>query len=474
MEYFAYLVPSDNIQLIFLVIIAGLSLGTAIWVRLTAKEKAWDNVWQNGTLDDKKDDLSAEHGSVMELADAVALPSEKFAEVLPSMLLVIGLLGTFLGVGVALNAAADVLDNKGVEPAQLLEKMMPMLGGLGALFKSSIYGIIFFFAFTLWRSKFGRVKERFNWCVKQCNDQLRLKNSFAAASTNKIVKALGDMQESLGKNIGDCIRDSLQTTLKSGFDGVQKNLIAMNSSLCETLEKTVVERFKALESEFQELVDETKRMTDKIVSVSTNITKMTKEMDSLSTSMKNEFEAVSESAEKMGAAAGNMGEAAASLTKSVDDFTPAVTNTLQNIQTQFVESINASSSVMEKAGDSIKQAVVAMAEESKKGQDKLNDTLDVFEKNIRVSLKDIKDATTAMDEVSGQQIHIMEGLKTGIEEKLSAISRANMKIDVGMKKLPESFAQTLAATLQEMRAEKQEVPSEDTKEHLDEKVNSQA
>ncbi|PBC73515.1 hypothetical protein [Fibrobacter intestinalis] len=448
MEYLYYLIPSDSIQLVFLIVIAGLSFGTAAWLLLTANEKAWEKVWQNGTFDDKMDDLSAEHGSVIELADAVALPSEKFAEVLPSMLLVIGLLGTFLGVGVALNAAADVLDNKNVEPAELLAKMMPMLGGLGALFKSSIYGIIFFFLFTLWRSKFGRNKERFNWCVKQCNNQLKLKNSFAAASTNKIVKALSDMQESLGKNLGDCIRNSLLNSLESGFGSLEKGILLMNKNLCKTLEETVVERFKALEGEFQELVDETKRMTDKIVSVSTNITKMTKEMDSLSTSMKNEFESVSESADKMGTAA-------ASLTKSVDDFTPAVTNTLNSIQTQFVESINASSSVMEQAGDSIRQAVVTMADESQKGQKKLNDTLDVFEKNIRVSLKDIKDATTTMGVVSGDQIHVMEGLKDGIEERLSSISRANLKISSEMNKLPGNIAEILAKTLNRVPSEKE-------------------
>ena len=155
LEYIQFLYPVDGIQKLFFFLIAGLSIGTAIWILIVAKEKNWEYNWLGETPEAPQDDLDVEHGSVFDLSEAIATRGEKFAAVLPSMLLVIGLLGTFLGVGFSLDTAAGILSNKGDEPMALLQKMMPMLDGMGALFKSSIYGIIFFFLFSAFRSIIG-------------------------------------------------------------------------------------------------------------------------------------------------------------------------------------------------------------------------------------------------------------------------------------------------------------------------------
>lgn len=443
MEYILYLVPSGEekyIQWIFLIVIIALCVGTAIWVKRTANSKGWEARWNNRT-EKKDDDFDVEHGSVQELSESVALPAERFADILPSMLLVIGLLGTFLGIGTALDGAAgDILNGADKAPRVLLDQMVGTLGGLGTLFKSSVYGIISFFLFTFWKSKFGTNDKRFRWCVGKCNIFLKKKRGDAQKNTADIIKTLNGMSQSIGDSLGDCIRNSLQTALENGFKGVQKNLVDMNSNLCKTLEDSVVSRFKALEHDLKLLIKDSGQSVAKMTSISNDMNGMMLSMDGLATSMKNEFTHVAKSAKLMGTAAEN-------LSKSVDAFEPSVRATLEKIQTEFVASIDKSTGVMSEAGASIRGAVTAMAQESHKSQEKINETLEKFKNDIKVILNDVKNATTAVQEISGITQESMSNLNEGIQGKLDAISRANLKIDAGMKKMPEALSESITKSL---------------------------
>lgn len=463
--YFKFFVPSHGIEWVFLVIIIALGFGTALWVWWSTRERkgrinCWEQRWTNNTVE-TGDDLKVEHGSIHELSRAVELPAEKLADVLPSMLLIIGLLGTFLGVGVALNAAADVLNDSNANPAEtmkktmdalgkakqsknLLDEMMGMLDGLGALFKSSIYGIIGFFGFTLWKNKWGSDKERFKWCVERCNKEIEIKKKAQDQNTNKIINALNKVNDSIGESIADCIQKSLQTALVKGFENVNKNLNEMNSALCLTLEKTVVDQFKSLNKEMKSQVNETKAIVQKLESLANNSEVQTSTMDSLSQTMTEQFTFVADSAKGMGAAAD-------ALAKSVDEFRPAVTGTLESIREQFIKSITDSSKVMEHAGTSILNAVNEMSKKSKEGQDKLDETLSDFNKRINGTLKDIKQTTLAMEEQGNKHIKTIQELNEDIGKKLVSISSANLNIRSGMKKLPEELSQTIKGTLQDVK-----------------------
>ena len=65
-HYIEYFFPEDGIQGVFLVIIIVLSVGTALWVKLSTKERldkksgkmlnCWEQRWINKTPTDKNDD----------------------------------------------------------------------------------------------------------------------------------------------------------------------------------------------------------------------------------------------------------------------------------------------------------------------------------------------------------------------------------------------------------------------------------
>lgn len=467
-DYFKYFVPQSGIEGVFLGIIIVLSVGTALGVWLSTRERkgrinCWEKRWTNNTVE-TDDDLKVEHGSIHELSRAVELPAEKMADVLPSMLLIIGLLGTFLGVGVALNEASKVLIDPNANSAQivenaqktvetleevtksknLLDEMMGMLDGLGALFKSSIYGIIGFFGFTFWKNRWGSDKARFKWCVARCNKEIEYKKKIQDQNTNKIINALNKVNESIGESIADCIQKSLQTALVKGFENVNKNLNEMNSSLCLTLEKTVVDQFKSLNKEMKSQVNETKAVVKKLENLANQSESQTNAMNSLSQTMTEQFTFVADSAKSMGTAAD-------ALAKSVDEFRPAVTETLESIREQFIKSITDSSVVMEHAGKSILNAVNEMSKKSKEGQDKLDETLSDFNKRINGTLKDIKQTTLAMEEQGNKHVRTIQELSEKIDEKLVSISTANLKIRSGMKELPKDLSQAINDTLQEVK-----------------------
>lgn len=456
LPYLSYLKPTDGIQTVFLVIIILLSVGTAVWVKFSTKSHkgkpcCWEIRWTNNTPTNTTDDLKAEYGSVQELSDAVALPSEKLAEVLPSMLLVVGLMGTFLGVGVALNDAADVLKDSERPPMEMLQQMVSMLDGLGALFKSSIYGIIGFFLFTLWRNKWGTDEERFKWCVIQCNKELEGKESEAERfqraqkeNTETIIAALNKVNESIGESIADCIKKSLQTALVKGFESINDKLNEVNTNLCYTLETTVVEGFKGLQRDMKKQVKETESVVKQLEDLAVQSRSQTEMMEGLSSTMKEQFAYVATSAK-------SMGKAADSLSKSVDEFTPAVTSTLNNIQTQFVESINASGKIMEDAGSSIRVAVEDMSAKTTESQAKLDSTLENFSKRINITLDDIQESTEAVKMMSGAFQNSMNELIEKIDQKLGSIGTANMNIRSAMKLLPKELAENTKATHEEMK-----------------------
>lgn len=429
LDYILFLIPTDGIQALFLLVIAGLSIGAAIWVHLSTRKKTgleWKNNWERNWEGDSKnkpiDDFNIEHGSVFELSEAIATPAEKFAGVLPSMLLVIGLLGTFLGVGFSLDAAAGILGNKGEEPMVLLQKMMPMLDGMGALFKSSIYGIIFFFLFSAWRSKFGTDGKRLKYCIEKCNELLAAKK---AEETEPIIKALNDVSKSLG--------DSLQTVLikvlNEGMRHIAGSLQMVNKSLGESMQETISKGFKSTKDDLKKVADS---------------------LSSLNEIMEKSFKSVATSAEKMGVAS-------SSLEKSIEDFTPAVQKTLGDIQDKFVASIEASGEIMENAGRDIREAVQEMSTETKNGQKELKDSLSEFKVKMTGMLAKINTMTQNIGEMSKGSVAAIEKMQVDIRERMGAISEANMRIDKTLKELPlDEIREYLGISLQNL---KQPIPS---------------
>ncbi|AUO25776.1 MAG: hypothetical protein KGL60_08605 [Pseudomonas sp.] len=200
-EIIAFLIPgNDPIQLffggLFLILIATTLIG--VWRGATSE--SWEKRWNgNGQVDD----LDVEHGSVNEISAAVASPGEKLADIMPGILLILGLLGTFLGLGIALNKASTILleANAGGGMDNAMANLMGMMEGLGTKFKTSTWGIMAFLLLKAWSARNGYEERRLRWCVgkmKAAFDFSRLAQQQERQQTQyALIEALGRIDQTL-------------------------------------------------------------------------------------------------------------------------------------------------------------------------------------------------------------------------------------------------------------------------------------
>ncbi|EOU3078464.1 hypothetical protein [Hafnia paralvei] len=177
-EFFAFILPEfDVIQMLFggtMLFLVLLTIGLLLW---QANQRFWDRKWQGDALNNGADHLDVDHGSVNEISAAVASPAEKMADIMPGILLILGLLGTFLGLGIALNKASDILidaNSAGMDNA--MSNLMGMMEGLGTKFKTSTWGIMAYLILKACAAGLGYDEKRLRWCaqqMKQVFDQSR-------------------------------------------------------------------------------------------------------------------------------------------------------------------------------------------------------------------------------------------------------------------------------------------------------------
>ncbi|CAM4045569.1 hypothetical protein PSAR109036_06105 [Psychrobacter arenosus] len=166
----------ETLSTIFVISLILLTIATVVWLLVSAKETNWEANWHGGDLDNEENNLAGEYGSVQELSEAVATKAEKVAEIMPSMLLIVGLLGTFLGLGIALNKASTVLamaDTAGMDSA--MTQLMGLMDGLGAKFKTSTWGILCFIILNLLFNTFGFQEKRLAWAIKKVRAEAKVK-----------------------------------------------------------------------------------------------------------------------------------------------------------------------------------------------------------------------------------------------------------------------------------------------------------
>ena len=242
---------SDLLSTIFIVSMVMASIGTVIWLSLSANTTQWEKNWHGENLDSINQNLDDEHGSITDLSDAVATKSEKIADIIPSMLLVFGLLGTFLGLGMALNHASNVLANistTGMDSA--MSQLLGMMDGLGAKFKTSTWGILCFITLNIIFNIKGATEKRLAWVIQKVRQEAELKkveyetkenqkHSDLINAMNHIALTTKETHITLVKNIVTLFQNH-QSTTQQNFQMHQDS----QHVLFNTMAKTLVENHK--------------------------------------------------------------------------------------------------------------------------------------------------------------------------------------------------------------------------------------
>ncbi|MFM4957439.1 hypothetical protein [Aeromonas veronii] len=241
-EIVDFLLPdfADPIQVAFMCILLVMISSTIISTQLVAKPSSWEKKWNKGTPDDDSDDLDIEHGSVTDLWHAVATAPEKVADIMPGMLLVVGLLGTFLGLGMALNHASNILGQPDAmnasSAASSMHDLLGLLQGLGTKFKTSTWGICGFVLLKI-TSELTRFDEkRLAWVINKVKKQINQRKQHSVDTEERKQQQLFDQMQHITNGVANSLTKNMALLLENNNNNYvtyERELKSVNMNIVE-------------------------------------------------------------------------------------------------------------------------------------------------------------------------------------------------------------------------------------------------
>lgn len=363
-EFFDFIFPQNELlQLSFLVLIVSMMMLTIITTHKYANAAHWEKKWNGNTPDDHQDDLDIDHGSVTDIWNAVATAPEKLAEVMPGMLLVVGLLGTFLGLGLALNHAshilgqADALSTAGA--ASSMQDLMGLLQGLGTKFKTSTWGIMGFLLLKVWSSLTRFEEKRLSWVIRKVKTELEHRKIIDLGAATAKQQALFAQIEYAASLIGE------------GFTKQMVDLKKQN----EILHKHGVHYFeKNIQAVQSDLTG---------INVATQAS--SEAMNAFVGSTKEIIQDMATASQTMADGAHQVGEAGQNLVSAVDAFSVKFTQVLNDVRTDLGMAIN---NMSEQAAHTLEQG----SKELGSATLEISKALGVLSKDVTITMNDVKNS----------------------------------------------------------------------------------
>lgn len=467
-EVIDFLKPQDVFQLGFLTVILILTVGTMYVTHTAANPKKWERKWNRGTPDDTSDDLDIEHGSVTDLCNAVATWPEKLAGIMPGMLLVFGLLGTFLGLGIALNAASNILGSNNAMSASgaagSMSDLLQLLNGLGTKFKTSTWGIIGFISLTIFNNVHGFDEKRLGWVIEKVKNDLDSKKilekeaakekesslfmQISKASefivsgislelvkliqiekaihqaamrnlTESVVKISNDLalEHQLIKNIHEA-SIAHDKALHESFINATKNIHEINFLQNQNFHASIIEYFSDSITKIRNDLSLGNRLTQDAMKATQLLSKgmlqFTEKTQDIIASMGTAAVDMANGADRVGQGADKIGMATDALVNAVGDFKKEFTTTLEGVRTGLGSAIQ----------DMSKQA----SETLERGSQQLGDAT--------------KEISTALGILSSDVKQTMSEVKGSIKESLDIQQRSSNLFIESSQVLNENVAET--------------------------------
>lgn len=439
----------------FFVLILTMFFGIVIATHLSAKDTSWEKNWNHNTPDDRSDDLDIDHGSVTDLWHAVATKSEKLTEIMPGMLLVVGLLGTFLGLGLALNHASHILGQaNALSPtgaASSMQDLMGLLQGLGTKFKTSTWGIFFFLLLKVWSSWFGFEEKRLAWVIRKVKTELeyrkgelqRAEESKQQALFAQINQAAGQIVQGLTHNLAQLTENqkalhqqTLQHVLKGvqllhgDLSGISTTIQSNSAELKQSLEQTAKATHDTL-ADFQNAIQngnvEIKQVLEKNTQViHGDLSSINTAVQGNSTAMKQALDQSTQSIRKDLASIHAATQASSEAMSGFVDSTKAIIQDMSAASNKMADGAHqvgiAGSSLVKAVDDFSTQFTQVLGDVRTDLSAAINDMSDQAAHTLEQGTKELGKATleisTALGVLSQDVTTTMNGVKDSIEKSL--------------------------------------------------------
>lgn len=436
-EIIDFLLPQfELLQMTFFVLMLLMAISTIIFNHRNANTVSWEKIWHKNTPNKNSDDaLDIDHGSVTDLWRAVETKSEKLAEIMPSMLLVMGLLGTFLGLGMALNHASSILGQHDALSASgqvdSMKHLMEMMQGLGVKFKTSTWGIAFFLLLKVWSSLTGFDEKRLSWVIRKVKVELENRKSLGQQTESNKQQALfaqinqsaTQIVQGLSHHVGQLIEnqntlhkesivqlekgmeialtnskntlnsmqsnsENMQKVMKSSMTGIREELININTVVLNSSQEmlTAMQNNSTVVKKSIDLVEKgISGIRQDLASINTATQTSSQSMVKFVNSTQTIIKDMSKASEKMADGADKVGEAGADLVGAVNAFSTEFRQVLDNVQISLSGAINEMS----------QQAAFTLSEGTEKLGNATRDiskSLDALSKDVTVTMTEVKES----------------------------------------------------------------------------------
>lgn len=475
-EIGAFLNPfGETLSTIFVVSLITLTIVTVVWLLTSAKEANWEANWYGGDLNDDTNNLASEHGSVQELSEAVATKAEKVAEMMPSMLLIVGLLGTFLGLGIALNKASTVLamaDTAGMDSA--MTQLMGLMDGLGAKFKTSTWGILCFIILNLLFNIFGFQEKRLVWAVKKVREEAQAKevvlNSKELERHQTMIETLKSIDNNAQKH-SQLLVDSIESLQKESAKELNNNFLIFGQirndinnnkrDLVDSFNKAhehSLSKYEALFGQVQSSLDNNNEIATK--NAKDNITELQKiasynkatqkSMQDFVEKTVDSMASIGSSADKMAVAATAVGSSAQGLNGVVENLRNELEGVMSMIKQDLSETINNMGNSFEENMSTMSKSMGQATLGISKAVDELSTSVDATMKEVtnvigesmdlqRTSADEFTLTSTILNEKVAAMTNLIDQLSGDITSGLKAVSESGRR----MKSLDSRYEEYL-------------------------------
>ena len=472
-EILGFLLPqlNDPLQMVFLAIILLMIGVTIISAHRSAHPASWEKKWNRGTPDDSSDDLDIEHGSVTDLWHAVATAPEKLAEIMPGMLLVVGLLGTFLGLGLALNHAsnilgqADALSASGA--ANSMQDLLGLLQGLGTKFKTSTWGIAGFIFLKIWSELTRFEEKRLTWVIGKVKVELekrKQEQSFAEAvkqkalfdqidgASSKMVAGFAEQtvqlmesnkslhqhaQEYSDGKIKD-IRDDLgqihavtqitSAAMVAGFAEQIAQLMESNKSLHQHAQKYSDGKIKDIRDDLGQIHAMTQITSTAMVQFTEGTQGVVENMAEAAQRMAMASQSMADGADKVGAGANE-------LVSAIDTFKGQFTEVLDNVRKDLGAAIHNMST---QASETLERGSTQLGNATRE----ISTALGVLSSDVKATMSEVKTSINKALEIQQRAANEFTVSSGSLNENIAAtsemVSKLTRPIEDGLRSVSDS------------------------------------
>lgn len=454
-ELISFLNPfSDVLSTVFVSILVIFTIITIIMVYKNAKDDNWEQNWSSGDFDNNHlGDLDSEYGSIHELSEAVATKSEKISGIMPSMLLIIGLLGTFLGLGIALNSASSVLataNTAGMDNA--MTQLMGLMEGLGAKFKTSTYGLLCFILLNAIFQIKNYENKRLSWVMNRVKQQDNLKKAKAQEQQEQRHQRLLSAIQGIGyaiqlgnQNFVDQIQ-TLQEKQEQAHQEFLGNFQSIHQKQSDSFDVYVQaqslaqkELLSALHSMGHNNALQHKQSLKSLQEIANHNEATQKAMQDFVDRSVESMSSIGASADQMAEAAGAVGSSASELNAVVQTLKAELGdvmqmikadlgNTITNMGDSFKENMSAMSDSMSKATTGISTAVHELSVSMDKTMTEVTNIIGESMELQRNSSQHFTNISIELQESIANMNNLVESLLGGVELRLDAIAANNRKM----------------------------------------------